>query len=90
MNKTDWQMAKHSEDEGRVAIHLTKNEALVLFEFLARFSETKKLKLEDHAEERVLWDICCDLETKLTEPLDVNYTAILAQARQFVRDHEKR
>ena len=38
----------------RVSVELTSSEALVLFEFLSRFSNDGILKIEDQAEERVL------------------------------------
>ena len=71
-----------------VTLRLSKNEALVLFELVSRFSETKKLSIEDQAEERVLWDICCSLEATLPQPLSADYAAALAKARQLVRDEK--
>lgn len=71
----------------KINISLNKDEALVLFEFLSRFSESdSKLTIEDQAEERVLWNLCCDLEKILDEPLQENYREILNQAREKVRD----
>ena len=67
---------------------LSQEEALVLFEFLSRFSDNEKLSIEDQAEERVLWDICCDLESELVEPLKENYSQLLEIARTKVRDKE--
>lgn len=71
-----------------VTLSLSKEEALVLFEFVSRFSEEQKLGIEDQAEERVLCNICCDLEKKLIEPLSADYAAILADARRSVRDEK--
>ena len=71
-----------------VTLRLSKNEALVLFELVSRFSEKKKLSIEDQAEERVLWDICCSLEATLPQPLSADYAAVLAKARQLVRDEK--
>ena len=45
-----------------VTITLSRAQALVLFEFLSRFSDDRKLEVQDQAEQRVLWDMCCDLE----------------------------
>lgn len=66
---------------------MTKEESLVLFEFLSRFSDKdSKLTIEDQAEERILWNLCCDLEKILVEPFQDNYSEILEQAREKVRD----
>ena len=74
-----------SESED-VVLRLTKQEALVFFELLSRFSETKKLGIEDQAEERVLWNLCCDLEKKITQPFSSGYATKLAAARRSLRD----
>jgi len=73
-----------------IQISLTDDEALVLFEFLSRFSETDSLTIEDQAEERILWNLCCDLESVLVEPFKEDYANILAQARQNIRDKFER
>ena len=44
-------------NEERITVELSSSEALVLFEFLSRFSEGGKLEVVDQAEERVLWDV---------------------------------
>lgn len=72
-----------------VVLRLSKKDALVLFEFVSRFSEEKKLRIDDQAEERVLWDICCDLEKKLPEPFRADYAKLLAAARRSVRDKDE-
>ena len=46
-------------EQSDVKITLTSDEALVLFDFLQRFSETEKLEITDQAEERALWNLCC-------------------------------
>lgn len=75
-----------AENEDEVLLRLTKQEALVLFEFVARFSHDDKLGIEDQAERRVLWDICCLLESRLVEPLRLDYAEALAKARDALRD----
>ena len=72
----------------KVAIKLTKSEALVLFEFLSRFSNHDKLEIQDQAEERVLWNMCCDLEKALVEPFRPDYGELLQKARIAVRGKE--
>jgi len=50
------------------------------------FSDDDELKLEDQAEERVLWDLCASLESILVEPFAENYIELLEKARAEVRD----
>lgn len=73
------------EDE-QVELKLTKDEALVLFEFVSRFSDKDKLEIVDQAEQRVLWNVCCLLEKQLVEPFSADYLVIIEQARNKVRD----
>ena len=73
-------------DRGEVTLTLTGDEAVVLFELLSRFSETDRLAIEDQAEERVLWDICCLLEKQVAAPLKKDHRKILERAREAVRD----
>ncbi len=70
----------------KVKIELSPSEALVLFEFVSRFSQDGKLEIRDQAEERVLWDVCSRLESELAEPFLRNYNDALAKAREEVRD----
>jgi hypothetical protein len=74
----------HAPDE--ISLRLTRVEAIVLFDFLSRFSDTEKLAIEDQSEERVLWDMCCSLEKSLHEPFRIDYDEILIRAREKVRD----
>jgi hypothetical protein len=52
-----------------VCLSLSQAEALVLFEFLSRYSRTNTLDIVDQAEQRILWDVCSELERVLVEPL---------------------
>lgn len=79
-------MSLPPSDSEDVVLRLTQKEALVFFELLSRFSETKNLSIKDQAEERVLWDLCCDLEKKITGPLSADYAAKLSDARRSIRD----
>ena len=69
-----------------IQINLSRDEAVILFEFLSRFSNEEVLEIEDQAESRVLWNILCDLEKVLTEPFSEKYTEILETAREKIRD----
>ncbi len=76
-------------DESNINIELSKDEAIVLFEFLGRVNEKERIELfEDQSEQRVLWDIECILETLLVEPFRLDYDEIVKKARQKVRDKE--
>ena len=70
----------------QVQLSLTSDEALVLHEFLQRFSESGALRLEDQSEERALWNLCCLLEKELLEPLSASYLQALEAARNRLRD----
>ncbi len=72
--------------EEKIQIDLSKNEAIVLFEFLSRFSDKNQLEIVDQSEERVLLNILCDLEKILVEPFSEKYTKILEEARVKIRD----
>jgi hypothetical protein len=70
----------------KIQIELSKAEAVVLFEFLSRFSEKEILQIDDQSEARVLWNIHCDLEKLLAEPFAIDYKEILQKSREIVRD----
>lgn len=70
-----------------VLLRLTKDEALVLLEWLSRFNEGENRGLfQDQAEERVLWDMEACIEQVISASFNSNYTEILAKAREKVRD----
>lgn len=69
----------------KVSLELTNSEALVLFDFLARFNECGDFEFEDQAEQTVLWDIESILEKSLSEPFLPNYDLLIKQAREAVR-----
>ena len=76
-------------NNGSINIQLTKNEAIVLFEFLGRFNEIENNShFMDQSEQRVLWDIECILEKRLSGPFRKDYTEIIKEAREDVRDKE--
>ena len=65
-----------------VEIKISNDEALVLFEFLSRFSNTDKITIEHQAEEIVLWNLTCNLEKLLPEPFFENYSEVLRAAKE--------
>ena len=74
------------EDQPDVQFTITSDEAIVLFEFLQRFSNTEKLVIKDQAEERALWNLCCVFEKFLAMPFDKDYSELLREARERLRD----
>ena len=69
-----------------VKFELTKDEALVLFGFLSRFSNEDVLDIQDQAEERALWNLNCALEKVLIEPFSERWLEIISAARTRLRD----
>jgi hypothetical protein len=72
--------------EETIQLNLSKDESIVLFEFLSRFSAEGKLEIADQSEERILWNLCCDLERILVEPFSAEYVKMLENARNRIRD----
>lgn len=69
-----------------VNLTLSRDEAVVLFEWLHRFNSKEGHRFEDQAEQRVLWNLEASLESTLVEPFKPEYREILATARSRVRD----
>ena len=68
-------------------IKLSKDEALVLFELLARINEDVPEGLfEDQSEQQVLWNLEAELERQLSEPFSSNYKTLLSEARNNLRN----
>lgn len=67
-------------------LELTEAEAVVLHDLLYRISG-KKEYFEDIAEQYVLWSIECQLEKELVEPHTDNYSELIKQARNTVREN---
>lgn len=70
----------------KIIVELTNKEALVLLEFLYRFSEVEGYPFEDQAEQRVLWNVETILEKQLVEVFSPDYKKLLQEARNQVRD----
>jgi hypothetical protein len=70
---------------GDVTLSLSRDEALVLFEWITVFTERDDVALNDQAEQFVLWKLEGMLEKELVEPLRPDYGALLAAARERVR-----
>ncbi|WP_444939354.1 hypothetical protein [Microbulbifer sp. JMSA002] len=72
-----------------VKITVTEDEAWVLFELVRRFSDTDKLRIEDQAEERALWNLCCVFEKALHQDSGLEYKDFIAECRDRLRDEEQ-
>lgn len=76
-----------AKKDNNIVINLTKDEALVFFEWIVRFNENEHPSLfQDQAEERVLFDLESILEEVVIEVFDENYKKLLAVARGKIRD----
>ena len=84
-------MSSSPLDPEEVTLRLTKAEALVLFEWLHRNEDRDKSKTADHydivdpAERTALWNLSCDLESVLVEPLRSDYGELVESARAELR-----
>jgi hypothetical protein len=67
-----------------VSLALTKAEALVLFDLLARIDKAATLAFGHPAEQTVLWKLEAQLEKTLVEPLSPEYDKLVAEARKQV------
>jgi hypothetical protein len=68
---------------------MTQDEALVLFEWIARFNASKQSGFRDQAEQRVLFDMEAVLEKNLAQVFAEDYVALVEKARAAVRDQEQ-
>jgi hypothetical protein len=72
----------------QVEIRLTPDEALVLFEFLSRSSDSDEWRVEDQVEKKALENLCCLLEKELVEPFHPDYAGLLQAARRRLSDRD--
>ncbi len=73
--------------ENSVTITLSGDEALVLFDWLARTSDRgAPAPFVDQAEQRVLLDLEAVLERSLVAVLRPDYSFLLSEARRAVRE----
>ena len=81
-------MLDQGEDHNSISVHLSRDEALVLFEFLAREAEAgaEVLRFEHPAELHALWRVEAQLEKALTEIFSPSYGEILERARQALKE----
>ncbi len=71
-------------DHPKVALSLTRAEAIVFIELLMRFRDKDRLVVEDEAERQLLYDLCCMVEDQLPELFDPRWGLLVQQARASV------
>lgn len=77
------------DDIQNITLTISKDESLVLFDFLSRFNESEHPNIfEDQAEQKVLWIIEGQLEKQLVEPFMPDYKEIIKKVRNKIRDKE--
>ena len=64
-----------------VELSLTQDQALVLFEFFARFQDSNRLRLHNNAEFLALSAIAAQIEKSLVQPFGPRYGELLKQAQ---------
>ncbi|MGO4431754.1 hypothetical protein AB4Y88_00200 [Paenarthrobacter sp. RAF9] len=69
------------DEKEHISFKLSRDEALVLFDWLARFNKSNSSNLTDQAEQRVLWDIESSLESVLIQVFSEDYSSLLDEAR---------
>lgn len=70
------------------SINLTREEAIVLIEFLLRFCDEQRLSVEHQAEEKLLWNLGCVLEEQVPELFLPEWKSIVEQSRAAVLAEE--
>ena len=72
-----------------INLEITKDESLVLFDFLSRFNQSEHKEIfEDQAEQKTLWILEGQLEKQLVEIFKPDYKNIISDARKRIRDEE--
>jgi len=66
----------------KLVLTLSHNEALVLFDFLARFNEQKQLP--DRAQQQILYNLEAILERQLTEVFSPDYNNLVNSAKHLL------
>lgn len=82
-------MVAVKKSDAVVSFELSSDEAIVFFDWLARFNEKDDHIFEDQSEQRVLWDLEAGLEKNLSAIVSSDYESRLAAARSQVRDLEE-
>jgi hypothetical protein len=68
-----------------IKIEFSKDEALVLFEWLAHLDEMQNKPIMDDAEQKVLWNLEAKLEPLLVEIVKPEYKKLVAEAKERLK-----
>ena len=66
-------------------IKLNNYEVLVFFDWLVKFVENNEIN--DEAEQKILYDLECLLESTLEEPFMEDYKDIINRAKRYIIDN---
>ena len=73
------------EGDDRINLGLSKQEALVFFDWLGRFNAIERDEFYVHgAEQQVMFDLEATLEKLLAEPFKENYVDLVRDAQESV------
>ena len=78
-----------NSDRPPIMLPLRYDEVVVLADMLGRWEKDgtlDSLPFQDQAEQRVLWDLSSSLEPLVDEAFSTDYAAVVAAAREDVRD----
>lgn len=78
-----------NSDRPPISLPLRYDEVVVLPDLLGRWERDgtlDSLPFHDQAEQRVLWDLAASLEPFVDEAFSTDYAAVVAAAREHVRD----
>jgi hypothetical protein len=81
-------IAKVDDTPEKIRITLSRQEALVLFDYLRRCDEEGQYSFADPAEQRVLWNLEGAIEKSLLEVFDPEYCELLRKAWAALRDED--
>ena len=69
-------------------IKVTKDEAIVLFELLSRYSKTDVLSVEHKAVQLAVWNLTCLFEKNIAKAFDIDYQEALHAARLKLQNED--
>jgi hypothetical protein len=74
-------------NETTIKIEFSKDEALVLFEWLSNFDDLKNKPMMDDAEQKVLWNLEAKLEPLLVEIVKPEYKKLVIEAKERLKNY---
>jgi hypothetical protein len=71
-------------NDNSISLHLSRDEALVLLEWVATLENRPAESLFDDAEQKVLWVVEGQLESALVEVLSIDYHLLITEAKHRI------